>query len=202
MLTVLSRADRVGKLKMWLCRCDCGNESAKAQTYLRCGDTTSCGCRQYEAISKSRRTHGESHKTAEYKLWLSMRDRCNNAKNKKYSFYGGRGIRVCERWNDYSAFLADMGRRPTPKHQIDRYPDQDGNYEPGNCRWVTCKENQRNRRSNRLVTFNGETLPVVMWAERLGLNYATMRDRFETMTVERAITMRKGERHDSRKKVA
>lgn len=109
-------------------------------------------------------------------------------KHAAYPNYGGRGIAVCERWlNSPQAFLDDMGMKPTPKHEIDRI-DNDGNYEPGNCRWATRKENDRNRRNNRLLTLNGETLTLAEWAEHSGVPDDTLRHRLGVgWSVERAI---------------
>ena len=95
----------------------------------------------------------------EYTVWGNMRDRCNRPANKQFHNYGGRGIRVCERWDSFPAFLEDMGPRPSPEHEIDRI-DNDGDYEPNNCRWATPAEPRRNKRTNRLLTVNGETLTV------------------------------------------
>lgn len=113
--------------------------------------------------------HGYSY-AAEYRAWQTMRLRCTDPTNAAYPNYGGRGIKVCARWlNSVEAFIADMGPKPSPKHELDRYPDNDGHYEPGNCRWATRSENDRNRRSNRLIEHDGETLPLVAWAERTGI---------------------------------
>jgi hypothetical protein len=97
-----------------------------------------------------RRKHGEGNRpwTPEYRAWCDLRARCNNPNFKQWADYGGRGIKVCDRWASYAAFLADMGRRPSPKHSIDRWPNPDGDYEPGNCRWATRKEQRHNRRSS------------------------------------------------------
>lgn len=122
---------------------------------------------------KKRRTrevlkHGLSY-TPEYRAWQTARLRCIEPTNQAWPSYGGRGIRMCERWlNSASAFVADMGPKPSPKHELDRR-DNDGHYEPGNCRWVLRTTNDRNRRSNRLVTFNGETHAMAEWCERFGL---------------------------------
>lgn len=132
--------------------------------------------------------HGYSY-TPEYRAWQTMRLRCQNPANQAYANYGGRGIIVCERWREsVSNFIADMGPKPTPKHEIDRI-NNDGNYEPGNCRWVTRTENDRNRRSNRWLTFRGETLTLTEWAQRFGIRNDTLTHRIEIgWDVERALT--------------
>lgn len=104
-------------------------------------------------------------KTSEYRIWQQMNQRCNNEKHHAWKDYGGRGIRVCERWRFFELFIADMGQRPTSAHTLDRYPDNNGNYEPGNCRWATRKEQARNRRTNRLVEVDGVVRPLIEWAE-------------------------------------
>ncbi len=115
----------------------------------------------------------------EYRAWQTMRLRCSNPSNKAYPNYGGRGIRVCERWQeDFLAFLEDMGRKPSPKHEIDR-TNNDGHYEPGNCRWVLRKENDRNRRSNHLMTYRGQTKPLVVWCDELNLPATTISKRLQ-----------------------
>ncbi len=111
-------------------------------------------------------------------LWGGMRQRCSNPKHHKFPIYGGRGIAVCERWNSFASFIADMGPRPTSKHQIDRI-DNDGNYEPGNCRWATAAEQGRNRRSTRFYTHDGVTLCVTDWASRAGIHWRTLFDRLD-----------------------
>lgn len=129
------------------------------------------------------RTHGAragGRADLTYKSWRQMKDRCLNPNNKQYAEYGGRGITVCERWkNSYENFLADMGSRPSKEYSIDRFPNNDGNYEPGNCRWATSIQQNRNRRSNHLVTYNGETLPIKAWAERFKISHVTLRWRLE-----------------------
>lgn len=121
------------------------------------------------------KTHGDS-KAAEYHSWNSMQGRCKNPKNPGYRHYGGRGIRVCERWQSYENFLLDMGRRPSPDHEIDRI-DNDGQYCPENCKWSTRKEQTRNTRHNRMVVVRGELMPLVRAAEVLGITWDMARYR-------------------------
>jgi hypothetical protein len=132
--------------------------------------------------------HGYSY-AAEYRAWQTMRLRCTVPTNSRYADYGGRGIKVCERWlNSVEAFIADMGPKPSPKHELDRYPDNDGNYEPGNCRWATRSENDRNRRSNRMIECDGEALTLAAWAELSGVNAVTIADRIDRgWPAERAV---------------
>jgi hypothetical protein len=125
-----------------------------------------------------------------YRVWQGMRRRCLDPVCKHYSDYGGRGVTVCERWNDsFEAFLADMGERPTAEHQLDRYPDNDGNYEPSNCRWAVRSANCRNRRSNKIIEFAGERLCISDWAERVGLSFNALQQRLKNgWAVDRALT--------------
>jgi len=154
-----------------LCECDCGNEIVVLLNSLRFGRTKSCGCLANDlTAARNRRnaTHGMSNSPT-YLCWYSMRQRCNNMHHQAYSEYGGRGITVCERWqNCFENFLEDMGKRPSPRHSIDRV-DNDGNYEPGNCRWATVTEQGRNKRNNVLLTCQGETMCLSEWAERVGI---------------------------------
>jgi len=139
----------------WNCICDCGNHAVITGRALRSGHTISCGCaRVTKLIARSIR-HGECKRgkwTPEYQAWRALTQRCNDPNATNYSYYGGRGIRVCERWAKFENFLADVGRKPTPNHSIDRI-NVDGNYEPSNCRWATKAEQSINtRRSQRRKT--------------------------------------------------
>lgn len=136
----------------------------------------------------TRRRHGLSY-TPEYRAWQTMRLRCTNPKNAAWPAYGGRGIAVCAEWMDSPArFIADMGLKPSPAHEIDRI-DNDRGYEPGNCRWVLRSTNDRNRRSNRTLEFQGESATLAEWAERTGIRADTITKRLDAgWTVELALT--------------
>lgn len=150
---------------------------------------------------KSTATHG-GRGLPEYNVWRSMRKRCLKPNTRHYALYGGRGIQVCERWSDFGVFLSDMGRRPSPQHSIDR-KDNDGHYEPANCRWATAKEQANNRRRPvKKIEFNGESLSIPEWAERTGIKLQTLKKRLGLfgMSPDVALTRRvRGAAADLRK---
>lgn len=165
----------------WLCRCQCGTVRPVNGQLLRNGMSQSCGC-SYRTINGM--SGSPTHVT-----WTSMINRCSRPCMENYPLYGGRGITVCERWKDFANFLADMGERPSMKHSIDRYPNKDGNYEPGNCRWATASEQNRNTRNNHILAFNGRQLCIAEWAEVVGIERHTIRERLlRGWTVEQALT--------------
>ncbi len=143
-----------------------------------------------KALTKEKRKAHGLTKTGEYASWYGMHSRCSNPKTDRYKDYGGRGVRVCERWKDFLTFLADMGPKPSPEHTLDRFPDNDGNYEPGNCRWATPAEQGRNRRDNCYLTCQGRTMTMTDWAAELGITPATLWCRLHMLgwSIERALT--------------
>jgi len=176
-----------GRHSKYLCRCDCGKEKEIHTSGLVGGRSLSCGCLASELTSERSKTHGMSH-TSEYRIWAAIKRRCVLKTCKEYPRYGGRGIKVSQEWHNFSAFINDMGRRPSPDLEIDRI-NNDGNYEPTNCRWATVTENARNRCDNHVLEFNGLSEPIIWWAQHLGLRKSTISFRLRSgWTVERALT--------------
>lgn len=154
--------------------CECGNKIEVRLSMVGRGTTRSCGCLQRDRTASANMKHGESvrgARTTEYRSWKEMRQRCESSSNHAFKDYGGRGISVCDRWKDYGNFIADMGRKPSPAHSIERVDNEKG-YGPNNCKWGTKTEQARNRRSNKMVDFNGESMSLAAAVERAGLPYA------------------------------
>lgn len=160
---------------MWLCKCDCGNEIEAASHDLRKSHTQSCGCLQKQRASESSRTHGMS-RSLEHRIWSGMKTRCYNAKHQSYNGYGSRGIKVCERWHDFSNFLADIGTAPSPSHTIERI-DVNGDYEPSNCRWLHKSDQAKNTRRSIKLTMDGITKGPEEWAPLVGISAWAIRER-------------------------
>lgn len=175
---------------MWICECSCGSVCRIDGGNMKNGHTRSCGCLAREARRKV--VHGEAAlrtRSKEYGIWVSMIGRCYNENDRAYKDYGGRGIKMCRRWREsYTAFLADMGRRPSPKHSIDRI-DNDRGYAPNNCRWATQKEQGRNTRRTRMIAMDGERRPLIEWAERYNIQPGTLLARLDRqgMTLKQAL---------------
>ena len=192
-LTVLSRHPdpTAAKKARWICACSCGNECIAVTGSLRSGHTVSCGCAKKQRLDSgdTNRTHGMS-RTPEYRRWKAMIARCCRPTYSDYSRYGGRGISVCDRWrSSFPNFLADMGPLPSPIHSIERR-DANGNYEPTNCYWATPSEQARNKRRTLRFTYQGETLPLPVWCERLEVEYNLVYNRIRVSgwSFERAVT--------------
>lgn len=181
----------------WLCRCECDNQVVSRTAYIKNGNTKSCGClislkakQHIKTLNRQQITHNGSNDRL-YSIWVNMKHRCNNPNDPRYCDYGGRGISVCDEWihsyenfrdwsisNGYSEYLS-----------IDRI-DVNGNYEASNCRWTTNKEQQNNMRSNRLLTYNGETHTVSEWSDITGINKSTISKRINRSgwSTEKALT--------------
>lgn len=172
----------------WSCVCDCGTRRNVLQKSLLSGLSRSCGCLKREVASETSKKHGLSN-TKEYKIWAGIKDRCHNPDTPSYKNYGARNIRVCQRWLDsFEDFMEDMGERPSPLHTVDRINNNEG-YFPSNCRWATRKQQQRNSRQNRLLTYMGKTLCVAEWSEVIGIEDKVLRSRIERgWSVEKALT--------------
>lgn len=154
----------------WLCRCDCGIEKQIARTSLLSGSTSSCGCERQQRRSEKITVHGKSN-TPEHITWMNIHLRCSNPKSRSYPQYGGNGIKVCDRWIDFEAFLEDMGEKPSPSHSLDRIDGTLG-YSKENCRWATSAEQIRNRKVTKFITIDGITLCQSDWCKKLGIEYS------------------------------
>ena len=175
----------------WKCVCDCGNVRRVGRTHLRNGHTKSCGCLSKEVTSKRSIIHGHCRDgliSLVYTAWTLMMQRCYNHNHPFYKNYGGRGIKVCERWHTFENFYEDMGERPLGM-TLDR-KDNDGDYCKENCRWATREEQANNRRSNVWYTHEGETKTIAQWAHFLGMRDGTLRQRLKKngWSMERAIS--------------
>jgi len=167
---------RYGRQRTAHCQCSCGTHRNVPIQTLKSGKSHHCGCRNGEANAELHGRHLLSH-TAEYRCWSKLKARCLNPSDGSYGDYGGRGITVCDRWaSDFEAFYADMGDKPTPLHSIDRI-DVNGNYEPGNCRWATPRQQAQNQRSTRYVDLRGEQLSLMEACRRIGAPYKAVHKR-------------------------
>lgn len=167
----------------WFCRCDCGRGTVAYGQDLAREKVKSCGCLNAERIMQ----HGMAG-THVYHVWKAMRQRCENPKAQRYADYGGRGIRVCDEWKSFERFFSDMGNRPKG-YSLDRI-DNDGGYNKANCRWATTKQQNNNNRRNRIVELNGEKRTIAEWADRVGLDWTTIRNRLDIhgWSVEQALS--------------
>lgn len=171
------------RLKTYILICFCGKEFKALKGNVDKGHTKSCGC------MKSPNFHGLQD-TPIHNTWDSMIQRCTNIKNRQYRNYGARGIKVCDDWRDFMTFYKwSIVNYWAPKMELDRI-DNDGDYTPSNCRWVTHSANNRNKRNNRLLTYNGETKTIVEWSEITGLSFRCIQGRVDSLgwSVEKTLT--------------
>lgn len=178
----------------WLCLCDCGMSKNILGRHLKSGATQSCGCLQKQRVAERLTKHGKSpghHSFKIYRVWTSMLQRCTNPNNGGYNDYGGRGISVCYRWLMFENFFSDMGEVPSGC-QLDR-TDNNGDYCPENCGWSTRRQQARNRRTTRLLTYGGRTQCLSAWAEELNITATALsyRLRNPSWSRKKAMTLQK-----------
>jgi hypothetical protein len=187
--TVISFSHTYKGKAFWNCMCDCGTKKTVTGTALTGGGSQSCGCARVDFVTDKNTTHGLS-KHPLYSVWQGIHSRCRGYNLKDIPCYVDTGITVCERWSGpdgFVNFLEDMGERPEGT-QIDRINNSKG-YSPENCRWVTSKENNRNRRSNRKITFNGKSQCISEWSEETGLSKGVIKSRLDNAwSIELALT--------------
>lgn len=180
-LTVLKYACSYKQRSNWLCKCDCGNETIVESRLLKSGNVTSCGCvHKYHGMSGTRL----------YTIWQHMIDRCYNSNNTNYKNYGGRGIQICDEWKDDAGKFCEwaLANGYAKDLTLDRI-DVNGNYEPGNCRWATRKEQANNKRNNHFLSCNGEIKTITEWERITGISKQTIYKRLKRgWSVERALT--------------
>ena len=194
----LKVVERAGNTKsgeaMWLCECICGKKKILPGSKVRNGEIKSCGCMKTELSGKKNRKHG-MRKTRLYRIWQGMIQRTTNKSNTEYCDYGGRGIEVCTEWrSDFESFRKwSYENGYSDNLTIDRIENEKG-YSPENCRWITQKDNCRNKRNNHCLTYKGETKTIAEWAEITGIGKATLRHRIVKMgwSAEKALTTKIG----------
>lgn len=179
------------KIQRWMCQCDCGTIRDVSRKALISNRSKSCGCeKKPHSTARFTKKNGYLKPSAEYYTWFGMKNRCLNSNTKSYKNYGARGIKICARWIDsFDNFLTDMGKKPSPKHSLERI-DNNGNYEPSNCRWATIEDQNNNKANTKFITHNGITLSIGEWSKITGIKYMTLYMRIfrENWSVERALT--------------
>lgn len=184
-LTVICEVEHIARItngrkdgyrRRYECICSCGKTVTVERSVLTRKTPPSCGCARSESLRRRNFRHGLTD-TPEYVIWVGMLGRCSTSTGKNRCY---QGISVCEKWRtSFTEFLDHIGPRPTPLHSVDRWPDPSGNYEPGNVRWATTEQQNRNQRRNIYVEYRGERRLVVEWVKEFGLNYDTVRERRE-----------------------
>ena len=175
-LTVIERAENKNGHIAWRCKCSCGNECIVFGVNLKNGNTQSCGCLMREKFTK----HGMCH-TLIYHIWSSMLDRCENPNSKQHDNYGGRGIKFCDRWHEFQNFYDDVSVLPhfgEKGYTLDRI-ENDKDYEPGNVRWADAETQNKNKRNNIMIEYEGVQMCLKDAAKKIGINYQTLLDRYK-----------------------
>ena len=167
-LLVLCEGKNRPHSRLWLCLCDCGNTKLIQHSNLTTGHSKSCGCQRPKGLKHHNYKHGKTGSQT-YNKWRGMHQRCNDVNSEKYPIYGGRGITICKRWNEYLNFLTDMGI--CPKGLSLGRIDNNGNYEPSNCRWENAYQQQNNTRKNRNITYHNTTLTIAQWSRKVSIPY-------------------------------
>ena len=189
----LTAIERVGDLNgrpAYLCQCECGNKKVVRSVDIMYGKTRSCGCLRNElSAERNKRTKTKPNATKRHPLfyrWTSMRQRCNNPNNPSYHNYGGRGIKVCDKWeSSFNAFVQDMGMPPDKSYTLDRI-DNDGDYTPENCRWASPKQQLVNQRRSIRITISGKTMHAMEWSDKHGVSYQMITRKFRDGGIELA----------------
>jgi len=180
-------------LSVWTCMCDCGKIKTIRRKHVKAGKTISCGCARNDAIALVNKTHGATcgrRHSPEYTSWAEMKTRCNNQNRESYKNYGGRGIKVCKRWNSFANFLKDMGAKP-PKSTLERKNNNKG-YSPSNCIWATRSQQAQNTRRCCYLELGGLKLSKSEWARKIGVNRTTITARLKAgLTAKEALTLKK-----------
>ncbi len=175
------------KRKFWRCLCTCGEESSVTTGNLESGSVKSCGCLRREILDKS--THGlYKADPSLYGIWVKMIERCTKPNSSSYHNYGGRGIKVCDRWLSLENFFSDMHPR-VEGTSLGRI-DNDGDYEPSNCRWETVDQQANNKQTTRRLTYQGRTQSMSQWAKEFHMPVETLFARLKNKTTEEALTMK------------
>lgn len=178
----------------WICICECGNKKSIRGDHLKTGKISSCGCLMREVAAVNTIIHGATMGgcTQEYIAWRAMKQRCYSKSYHARDRYAGRGIIVCKRWiSSFEIFLKDMGPKPSKAHSLDRYPNKNGNYEPGNCRWATVKEQQNNKESVVMIEYNGIKKTLSEWAGFFNRNISTISEHLKRKTISQIFSMYK-----------
>lgn len=185
-LTALRIGDRKNNEIRWLCQCECGKETLVSSSSLREEETKSCGCKSIVLMVRHHITHGMTY-TRIYRVWRAMVDRCEKPNHKLYPRWGGRGIKICEAWHAFENFHAWAVANGYHEGLTIERKDNNGNYEPDNCKWATQKEQANNRRTNVFIEFQNQRRTLTQWSEYLGIKKSVLRHKLKKLPIEQAL---------------